>query len=53
MKDGNIKTLARIIAKNKEIDLQEYYVLTKCGNKFCCDNFILPFGNCVPVNNKL
>ena len=53
MKDGNIKTLARIIAKNKEIDLQEYIVLTKCKNKFCWDNFIFPFGNCVPVNNKL
>ena len=33
--DEKIKEIAKIISKNKEIDLKEYFDLLKCSSKFC------------------
>lgn len=38
--DEKIKEIAKIIFKNKEIDLKEYFDLLKCSSKFCWLNYL-------------
>ena len=38
--DEKIKEIAKIISKNKEIDLKEYFDLLKCSSKFCWLNYL-------------